>query len=117
MHIGDGLFLDRRGRLLRFLHLFSRDAVFIVPLVVLLVLLLQVPKDVIQHKVPVGLLGEEERLRKLSPWSGSVGDLANHLENDSARKGGLGVDVVNKGFAVGEAERDDSLVDLLRGRA
>jgi hypothetical protein len=85
-------------------------------LLVLLILfhvLLKVAKDVVEHEVAIGLLGEEEGLRELSPWCALVRHLSDHQDDDTPVGGRLRVDRVDEDLTLVVADRVDSLVDFL----
>lgn len=74
-----------------------------------------IPEQIVQHEVAIGLLSEEEGLNKLLPRLALVRHLANDLDDDAVVGGRLGVDVVDKDFAVVVAQAHDLVVDFLRG--
>jgi hypothetical protein len=82
-------------------------------LLILLGLLGEVAEDVVQHKVTVGLLCQDEGLRETLVGLTLVGDLANDLD-DNVGVGALGVDVGYADLGVLEVEALDALVDGLR---
>lgn len=97
-----------RGRLL---HAVGRRGI-VLELFLLLWLLSEVAEDVVEHKVAVGLLGEDECLGETLVGLALVGDLADDLDDDVGI-GALGVDVGDADLGVLELEALDALVDSL----
>jgi hypothetical protein len=81
-------------------------------LLVLFGFLSKVAEDVVQYKVTVGLLGENESLGESLVGLALVGDLADDL-NDDVGVRALGVDVGDADLGVLEVESLDALVDGL----
>jgi hypothetical protein len=81
-------------------------------LLVLFGFLSKVAEDVVQYKVTVGLLGENESLGEALVGLALVGDLADDL-NDDVGVRALGVDVGDADLGVLEVESLDALVDGL----
>ena len=81
-------------------------------LLLFLGLLGKVAEDIVQDKVTVGLLGEDEGLDETLVGLTLVGDLANDLDDDVGVRA-LGVDVGDADFGVLEVELLDALVDGL----
>ena len=77
--------------------------------------LLKETEDVIEDKVSVRLLGQEKRLRELAPKIATIGHFADDLDDDPAICRGLRVDRVDEDFAVLEPDRNNLVVDFLRG--
>jgi hypothetical protein len=84
----------------------------VLDLLVLLRLLGEVAEDVVEHKVAVGLLGEDEGLGETLVRLALVGDLADDLD-DNVGVGALGVDVGDADLGVFELVLLDALVDGL----
>jgi hypothetical protein len=97
-----------RGRLL---YAIGRGRV-ILELFLLLRLLSEVAEDVVEHKVTVGLLGEDKGLGETLVGLALVGDLADDLDDDVGIRA-LGVDVGDADLGVLELEALDALVDSL----
>jgi hypothetical protein len=105
---GLGLFGGRRRRLLHAVG--GRNVVL--GLLVLLGILSKEAEDVIEDEVAIGLLGEDEGLRKASVRQALVGDFANDLDDDIG-VGALRVDVGDADFGVLEVQLLDAILDGL----
>jgi hypothetical protein len=81
-------------------------------LLVLLGILSKEAEDVIEDEVAIGLLGEDEGLRKASVRQALVGDFANDLDDDIG-VGALRVDVGDADFGVLEVQLLDAILDGL----
>lgn len=69
----------------------------------LAVLFLDVAEDVVKDEVAVGLRGEEEGLSEFAPFSTSIGEFAQDLNDDAAFGAGLTVDVGDVDLAIFKA--------------
>jgi len=70
-------------------------------------------EDVVEDKVAVGLLSEEEGLYEFAPWVAVVGHFADDLDDDAAAGRRLCIDGVDEDLAVLEADGGDLVVDFL----
>jgi hypothetical protein len=84
----------------------------VLELLLLLRLVGQVAEDIIEDKVAVGLLCENESLHKPLVRLALVGDLTNDLD-DNVGIGALRVDVGNADLGIVEVEVLDPFVDSL----
>jgi hypothetical protein len=78
----------------------------------LILLVNQVPEDIVEDVVAIGLLGKNKGLDELAGRLRLVGDLANDGDQDIA-EGGLGIDVQDADLAFLEVELLDLLADSL----
>jgi hypothetical protein len=78
----------------------------------LILLVNQVPEDIVEDVVAIGLLGKNKSLDELAGRLRLVGDLANDGDQDVA-EGGLGIDVQDADLAFLEVELLDLLADSL----
>lgn len=83
-------------------------------LLLLFSLLSEVPEDVIEDEVAIGLLSKDKGLDESLVRLAFVGDLANDLDDD-VRVGALRIDVGDPDLGVLEVELFDSVVDRLSG--
>jgi len=80
---------------------------------VLYCLFFEEAKDVVENKVAVRLLGEEESLNKFPPRLTTVRHFTNNLNDDATVGRGLSVDRVNEDLAVFKPNRGDLVVYFL----
>jgi hypothetical protein len=84
----------------------------LVNLLLFLGLLCQVPEDVVQDEVAIGLFGKDESLHKALMRLAFVGDLANDLD-DNVRVGALRVDIGDADLGIIEIKLLDAVIDGL----
>lgn len=83
-------------------------------LILLVNVLLKIPEDVVENKVTVRLLGEEEGLGEFSPWLVVVGHFTDNENDDTTVGGRLRVDGVDEDFTLLVADGSDAFVNFLR---